>query len=146
LKDNQHKSKKDLIQYLVKSAGYDANFLLNVGPMPNGKIQPEHKALLKEMGDWLEIYGETIYGTQGGPLSSRNWGVTTQRGNKIYVHILNWQDEAIVLPKLGKKVISAKVYNDKSPVKFLENDFGVSLLVPKAKFDGIDTVIELEVK
>jgi alpha-L-fucosidase len=146
LKDNQHKSKKDLIQYLVKSAGYDANFLLNVGPMPNGKIQPEHKALLKEMGDWLRVYGETIYGTKGGPLSSRNWGVTTQKGNKIYVHILNWQDEAIVLPKLGKKVLSAKVYNDKSPVKFLENDFGVSLLVPKAKFDDIDTVIELEVK
>jgi len=146
LKDNQHKSKKDLIQYLVKSAGYDANFLLNVGPMPNGKIQPEHKTLLKEMGDWLKVYGETIYGTRGGPLSSRNWGVTTQRGNKIYVHILNWQDEAIMLPKLGKKVVNAKVYKDKSPVKFLENDFGVSLMVPKAKFDAIDTVIELEVK
>ena len=146
LKDNQHKSKKELIQYLVKSSGYDANFLLNVGPMPNGKIQPEHKTALKEMGDWLKEYGETIYGTHGGPLSSRNWGVTTQKGNKIYVHILNWQDEALVLPKLGKKVVSAKVFKDKSPVKFQENEFGVSLLVPKAKFDPLDTIIELEVK
>jgi alpha-L-fucosidase len=102
--------------------------------------------LLKEMGDWLNVYGETIYGTRGGPLSSRNWGVTTQKGNKIYVHILNWQDEAIVLPKLGKKVVSAKVFKDKSSVKFLENDFGVNLLVPKTKFDSIDTIIEIEVK
>lgn len=146
LKDNGHKSKKDLIQYLVKSAGYDANFLLNIGPMPNGKIQPEHKALLKEMGEWLSVYGETIYGTRGGPLSSRNWGVTTQKENKIYLHILNWQDEAMVLPKFGKKVVSAKVFKDKTPVKFQENDFGINLLVPKAKFDPIDTVIEIEVK
>lgn len=146
LKDNQHKSKKDLIQYLVKSAGYDANFLLNVGPMPNGKIQPEHKAALKEMGEWLRLYGETVYGTQGGPLSLRNWGVTTQKGNKIYLHILNWQDEALLLPKLGKKVLSAKVFIDKSPIKFQKNEFGVNLLIPKSKQDPIDTVIEIEVK
>jgi alpha-L-fucosidase len=146
LKDNSHKSKKDLIQYLVKSAGYDANFLLNVGPMPNGKIQPEHKVALQEMGEWLSVYGETIYGTRGGPLSSRNWGVTTQKGNRIYVHILNWQDESLVLPKLGKKVVSVKLFKDKTPIKFLENDFGLNLFVPKARFDSIDTIIEIEVK
>jgi alpha-L-fucosidase len=131
---------------LVKSAGYDANFLLNVGPMPNGKIQPEHKAALKEMGDWLKVYGETIYGTKGGPLSSRNWGVTTQKGNKIYLHILSWQDETLTLPKLGKKVVKARVFVDQTPIKFQENEFGLSLSIPKQKFDAIDTVIELEVK
>lgn len=146
LKDNAHKSKKDLIQYLVKSAGYDANFLLNVGPMPNGKIQPEHQTLLREMGEWLKVYGETIYGTRGGPISSRNWGVTTQKDNKIYVHILNWHDEALLLPRLGKKVVNAKVFRDKTPIKFQENEFGLSLLVPKSKFDLIDTVIEIEIK
>ncbi|HOX84017.1 MAG TPA: alpha-L-fucosidase [Chryseolinea sp.] len=146
LKDDQHKSKKDLIQYLVKSAGYGANFLLNIGPMPNGKIQTEHIARLKEMGEWLNVYGETIYGTRGGPLTSREWGVMTQKGNKVYLHILNWQDESIVFPSWGKKIKSAKVFTDKSPVKFLENEFGITLKVPKAKMDGIDTVIELEMK
>ncbi|HEY0769999.1 MAG TPA: alpha-L-fucosidase, partial [Sphingobacteriaceae bacterium] len=63
LKDNSHKSRKDLIQYLVKAAGYGANFLLNVGPMPNGKLQPEHVTRLKEMGEWLKKNGETIYNT-----------------------------------------------------------------------------------
>ena len=146
LKDDRNKSRKDLIQYLVKSAGYGANFLLNVGPMPNGKIQPEHIDLLKQMGEWTKVYGETIYGTRGGPLSAREWGVMTQKGNKIYVHVLNWQDETLTFPKLGKKVVTAKVFLDKTPVKFTENEFGFSLMIPKGKMDGVDTVIELEVK
>ncbi len=146
LKDDRNKSIKDLIQYLVKSAGYGANFLLNVGPMSNGKIQPEHVDLLKKMGEWTRVYGETIYGTRGGPLSAREWGVMTQKGNKIYVHILNWQDETLTIPKFGKKVVSAKLFQDKAPVKFAENDFGFSLMVPKAKMNEVDTIIELEVK
>jgi alpha-L-fucosidase len=146
LRDSKNKSRRDLIQYLVKSAGYGANFLLNVGPMPNGKIQPEHAALLKQMGEWMKANSETIYGTKGGPLSARDWGVTTQKGNKIYVHILNWQDETLTMPSLGKKVVSAKLFSDKTPVKFQEGQFGLSLQVPKAKWSDIDTIVELEVK
>ena len=142
----KNKSRKDLIQYLIKSAGYGANFLLNVGPMPNGKIQSEHVALLKQMGEWLKANGETIYGTKGGPLSAREWGVTTQKGNKVYVHILNWQDETLTLPSLGKKVVSAKLFSDKTPIKFQDGPFGVSLMVPKAKWSDVDTIVELEVK
>jgi alpha-L-fucosidase len=146
LQDARNKSRKDLIQYLVKSAGYDANFLLNVGPMPNGKIQPEHTALLKQIGEWMKANGETIYGTQGGPLSAREWGVTTQKGNKVYVHILNWHDETLTIPKLTKKVASAKMFSDKSVLKFQENEFGVSIKVPKDKMDEVDTIVELELK
>ena len=146
LRDAKNKSRKDLIQYLIKSAGYGANFLLNVGPMPNGKIQSEHVALLKQMGEWLKANGETIYGTKGGPLSAREWGVTTQKGNKVYVHILNWQDETLTLPSLGKKVVSAKLFSDKTPIKFQDGPFGVSLMVPKAKWSDVDTIVELEVK
>jgi alpha-L-fucosidase len=146
LRDSKNKSRRDLIQYLVKSAGYGANFLLNVGPMPNGKIQPEHAALLKQMGEWMKVNSETIYGTKGGPLSARDWGVTTQKGNKIYVHILNWQDETLTMPSLGKKVVSAKLFSDKTPVKFQEGQFGLSLQVPKAKWNDVDTIVELEVK
>ena len=114
--------------------------------MPNGKIQSEHVALLKQMGEWLKANGETIYGTKGGPLSAREWGVTTQKGNKVYVHILNWQDETLTLPSLGKKVVSAKLFSDKTPIKFQDGPFGVSLMVPKAKWSDVDTIVELEVK
>lgn len=146
LQDGKNKTKKELIQYLVKSAGYGANFLLNVGPMPNGKVQPEHVFLLKQMGEWLKANGETIYDTQGGPLSAREWGVMTQKGNKYYIHILNWQDETLTLPKLNKKVISARMFEDKSAIRFIENEFGVTIKVPKSKMNEVDTIVELEVK
>lgn len=146
LKDNNHKSEKELIQYLVKSAGYGANFLLNVGPMPNGKIQSEHEALLRKMGEWLRVYGETIYGTKAGPVTPRDWGVTTQKGNKVYVHILNWRDESLIIPGWGKRVRSARMFKDKSSVKFSQNDFGVTIRIPKSKSEENDTVIELELQ
>lgn len=146
IKDDRHKSKKALVQYLVKAAGYGANFLLNVGPMPNGQIQPEHAQRLREVGSWLKEYGETIYGTKGGPLTPRDWGVTTMKGNKIYIHILDWSDESLVLPSWGKKVKSAKMFKSKIPVKFTDNEFGITLKIPKTSLDEIDTVVELELK
>jgi alpha-L-fucosidase len=146
LMDNKNKSIQRLIQYVVKAAGYNANFLLNVGPMPNGKIQPDHVQLLKQMGEWLQTNGETIYGTKGGPISARDWGVTTQNGNKVYVHILNWQDESLTLPSWGKKIKSAKLFADKTPLKFAENEFGITLKVPKSKMNDLDTIVELELK
>lgn len=146
LRDAHNKSIKELIQYLVRSSGFGANFLLNVGPMPNGKIQPEHTALLKQMGEWMRTNGESVYGTQGGPITPREWGVTTQKGNKVYVHILNWKDQTLTLPKFGKKVVSAKMFTDKSQIKFLENDFGLSLMLPPSKMNDVDTIVELEVK
>lgn len=146
IKDDRHKSKKALVQYLVKAAGYGANFLLNVGPMPNGQIQPEHAQRLREVGSWLKEYGETIYGTKGGPLTPRDWGVTTMKGNKIYIHILDWSDESLVLPSWGKKVKSAKLFKSKTPVKFTDNEFGITLKIPRTSIDEIDTVVELELK
>jgi alpha-L-fucosidase len=146
LKDNSHKSLKDLVQYLVKAAGYGANFLLNVGPMPNGKLQPEHIDRLKQMGDWLKKNGETVYNTKGGPLTARDWGVTTQRGNTVYVHVLKWHDESLVIPSWGKTVKSATLFADKTPLKFQQNDFGISIKIPKGKFDELDTIIELQMR
>jgi alpha-L-fucosidase len=103
--DERFKSTKDLIHYLVRSAGHNANFLLNVGPMPNGKIQPEFATRLAEMGDWLKVNGEAIYGTRGGPFAPRNWGAVTEKGNKVYVHVLDWRDELLAIPYPSGKPI-----------------------------------------
>jgi alpha-L-fucosidase len=146
IRDDKHKSTKDLIQYLVKAAGYDANFLLNVGPMPDGRIQPEHQERLLQMGEWLKKYGATIYGTRGGPLTPRDWGVTTAKGNKVYVHVLNWQDESLLLPAWGRKIKSAKLFSDQTPVKFVQNEYGITLRIPKNKREEFDTVVELELQ
>lgn len=145
-KDKKFKSTKDLIHYLVRAAGYNANFLLNVGPMPTGKIQPEFVQRLKEVGAWMEKNGESIYGTRGGPISPRPWGVTTRKGNKVYLHVLNWQDPVLAMPRLQQKVKSAKLLKDGSKVEFLEHDkYGFFIRFANAARDEYDTVVELEV-
>ena len=113
--------------------------------MPNGKIQPEHMASLAEMGGWLKANGETVYATRGGPLTARDWGVTTQKGNKVYAHILNWHDESLTIPSWGKKIKSVKLFADKTPVKYTVNDYGITFKIPKSKLDEIDTILEIEV-
>jgi len=144
LQDKNYKSTKSLIQYLVKAAGYNSNFLLNVGPMPNGKIQPEFVATLRELGAWMDKYGETIYGTRGGPVTPRSWGVTTRKGNKVYVHLLNPEDNNLLLPDFGKKVKNVTLYQTGSKLKFKQDGFGISISVPSESLDDTDTIIVLE--
>lgn len=146
LQDKRNKTRKELIQYLVRAAGYDANFLLNVGPMPNGKIQPDHITLLKQMGEWLAKNGETIYGTHGGPLAAREWGVCTQKGNTVFVHILDWRDDSILIPSWGKKVRSAKLFADGTTLQFSQNDYGILIKVPAGRHDEVDTIVQLEMR
>jgi alpha-L-fucosidase len=142
--DKRFKSTKALIDYLARAAGYGANFLLNVGPMPNGKIQPEFVERLKQMGAWLDKYGESIYGTRGGPIGPRPWGVTTRKGNTVYVHILNWPDPTIALPQWPAKVKSAKFLKDGSKAEYSESDYGFLLKIPPRVVDEYDTVVALE--
>ncbi len=143
--DTKYKSTRELIQYLVRAAGNNANFLLNVGPMPNGKIQPEFVSRLREVGQWLRQNGEAIYGTRGGPVAPRNWGVTTQKGKTVYVHILDWQDPVLSLPHLSRRILQARLIKDGSKVEYAENDFGLLLKVPQRPSDEFDTIIALDV-
>jgi alpha-L-fucosidase len=140
--DKRFKSSTQLIQYLVKAAGNNANFLLNVGPMPNGKIQPEFTERLHAMGEWLRANGESIYGTRGGPVKPRSWGVTTQKGGKIYVHVFDWSDELLALPKLANVRKAALLSNGKA-VEVRQVDVGTLLRLPAGR-DPVDTVIVLE--
>src|SRR5207253_10079721 len=85
--DRKYKSTRDLIRYLVKAAGSNGNFLLNVGPMLNGRIQPEFETRLREIGAWLAKNGDAIYGTRRGPIPAHAWVATTKKGNVVYVHV-----------------------------------------------------------
>jgi alpha-L-fucosidase len=144
LLDTKYKSTKDVVQLLVKAAGYDANLLLNVGPMPNGKIQPEFVARLKEVGAWTARYGESVYGTRGGPIPARNWGVTTRRGDRVYVHVLDWPDAPLALPRLDKPVRAASYLKDGSKAAFKDLGDSVLLTLADAARDPIDTIVVLD--
>jgi len=144
LQDKNYKSTKNLIQYIVKAAGLNSNFLLNVGPMPNGKIQPEFVSTLKEIGSWINKNGETIYGTRGGPVTPRSWGVTTQKGNKVYVHILNPEDNNILIPDFGKKIRSITTFGQGVKIKYKQDAFGIAITVPDEVIDETDTILVIE--
>ena len=144
LTDNQYKSAKQVIHLLVGAAGRNANLLLNVGPMPNGKIQEEFVDTLEATGKWLAKYGETIYGTQGKVINPQKWGITTRKGKFIYVHVLNDTDtDHLVLPGFDQNPKSVVFFDGEAKVQYkLEND-GLHLVVKKDP-SSIDTIIKLE--
>lgn len=140
--DKHFKSTAQLIQYLGRAAGYNANFLLNIGPMPNGKIQPEFIERLHGVGQWLAKNGESIYGTRGGPVAPDSWGATTERPGKIYVHVMSYSSDLLALSKLPP-VKSARLLTSGAPVAIDRITGGIVLHLPTQR-DDADTVIVLE--
>jgi alpha-L-fucosidase len=145
LQDYKHKSDKELIQYLINAAGYGSNLLLNVGPMPNGKIQTEHIKSLSSIGKWLESYGETIYGTRQGPVAPSKDMVSTQKDGMVYLHVLDQQKGTYILPHFEGKIKKMEYYDSGKKVSHKIDEFGLTFNVPEAEKDSVDTIIRMEV-
>jgi len=146
LKDRKHKTDKELIQYLVNAAGYGSNLLLNVGPMPNGKIQPKHVESLKSIGKWLKTNGETIYGTSQGPISPTKEMVSTRKGKIVYLHVLDENEELLFIKGFKGAVKTMKFYKNKEKVSYKINNYGIFIEIPDDQKDAIDTIIEITLK
>lgn len=143
--DDQVKSLEQCLQTLIRSAGGDGNLLFNVGPKPDGTIEPLQVERLKEMGQWLKQYGYSIYETRGGPFKPTDWGVSTRKGNKIYLHVMKWLGETpkIIIPDLGTDIKSCRLahggnVNLNKDGAFWIIDFAGSELQP------VNTIVELK--
>jgi len=143
--DSNYKSPAELVRRLVRTAGANSNLLLNIGPYPNGEIDPEFVTRLHAVGDWLSKYGDSIYGTRGGPLAPANWGVTTQKENKIYIHVLDWNAPLLALPPIEGKIMSAQLLIDGSKIDVTQTIDGVVLKPPAPKAEEVDRVVVLTV-
>jgi alpha-L-fucosidase len=141
--NDETKSLKDCLHKLILSAGGDGNLLFNVGPMPDGRIEPEQIERLKEMGAWLKQNGKSIYGTRGGPWKPGNYGVSTRKGKTIYVHALNWNGDSIQLPPIEGKIVSAKLLSG-GKAEVQQCGKGIKLRVAPSDRQDIDTVIALK--
>jgi len=146
LKDRKHKSDKDLIHYLIKSSGYGSNFLLNVGPMPNGKIQPKHFSSLLRVGEWLDVYGETIYGSSKGPIPPNDSLVSTQKDGVVFLHLLDITDDKLEIKNFNGKISSIKnfINKDKIPFRVKKNTLVIDL--QDQELDSISTVLVVETR
>jgi len=141
--DTKYKSPEEVEEMLVRAAGNNSNLLLNIGPMPNGEIAQEFQTRLRAVGAWLSKYGDSIYGTRGGPLAPADWGVTTWKGNKIYVHVLKWNAPLLALSPIEKTVGSAQDLVSGAKVEVTQTKSGVVLKLPEATNDQVDRVIVL---
>ncbi|HQK37810.1 MAG TPA: alpha-L-fucosidase [Bacteroidales bacterium] len=144
--DPDTKKPDELIRYIVKAAGYNSNFLLNVGPMPNGRIQPEFVSVLKEVGAWMKKNGEAIYGTRGGPFPPRDRAVSTQKGNTIYLHIFDYQDPLIALPPIAPKIVSVKAFGSGKEIPFKQTADGIVLTLSGLEKTPPVTIVEMKIK
>jgi alpha-L-fucosidase len=137
------KSRDDCLRLLINIVTGDGNLLLNVGPMPSGEIEPRQVERLKEMGAWLERYGETIYGTRGGPFRNGEWGGATFKGNQVFVHILKWLADPLELPRLNAKILQATVLTGGTATVKQTNQ-GITLSMPPNQRDPLDTIVQLK--
>ena len=99
--DRNYKSVAALIHLLVNAAGRNANLLLNVGPQPDGEIPQASLERLREVGRWMKTYGETVYGTRAGEIAPGAWGVSTRKGDRLFVHVLRRDGDTLSLPLTG---------------------------------------------
>lgn len=136
-----------LRDYIIKIVGNNGNFLMDVSPGPSGKFEKRVVDRLTDIGNWLKLHGESIYETRGGPYvpGASNWGVATRKGNKAYLHILNWPAGKLTLPPLGKKVVSSSLLTG-GTVNVKQTATGLSIDVPIQYRKKIATVIVLELE
>jgi alpha-L-fucosidase len=115
-KDSNYKTLQQIVDLLVNAAGSNGNLLLNIGPKADGSIPQPFVEKLDSVGVWLKTYGESIYGTRGGYLPLQSWGAVTQKGDNLFIHILNNSSDTITLPHVGSNFKKAYLLKDKKPI------------------------------
>lgn len=142
--DHAYKSADELIRGLVEVTSRGGNFLLNIGPQPDGLVQPEFAERLSTLGDWVRINGEAIYESTYGPLQGVDGLRTTARGNKIYLHVLQWPKEKLSLQGLKPKVMNARLLAGNQALTFQQDERALTISLPVLAPDKAASVIALD--
>lgn len=141
--DHNHKSTWHLIHTLVRSASVGANYLLNVGPTPEGEILPVHAERLRGVGDWLRVNGASVYGTRAGVIPPTRESVSTRRDNTHYVHVLDYISDCVSLHGVPQTITNAKLVKDGTNIRLEKKEDMTILTIPAEARDALDTVVEL---
>jgi len=142
--DRSFKSVSQIVHYLVNAAGRNANFLLNIGPMPNGKIQPEFTDTLAVVGKWMQKNGASIYGTRGNAIAPQPWGVVTYKNKTMYAHIMAMPKlPYIFIPQIKAKIAKVTLFGSSNILKFKQQPEGVFVYTTGIAADAYDTIIQL---
>ena len=143
--DDRWKSTKELTQKLVDIVSKGGNFLLNVGPNAYGVIPEVCQQTLREIGEWLQLNGESVYGTSASPFPFLSWGRATRKGQTIYLHVFDWPKNKQLEVPLGNKINRAYLLVDKSnPIKVIASKTSSFLQLPAFSPDKMSAVIAIE--
>jgi alpha-L-fucosidase len=142
--DHRFKSTTTLVRALVDDASKGGNFLLNIGPTPEGTIQPEFVERLEAIGAWLKVNGEAIYGTTFGPLQDVAWGRSTAKGKTVYLFVFDQPKGALDVELPG--VRAARLLAGNRPLKFTRAGNRISIPLDGIAADPHATVIALDRK
>ncbi|HEX7845492.1 MAG TPA: alpha-L-fucosidase [Chitinophagaceae bacterium] len=148
---NNWKSLKTLVQNTVDIASKGGNYLLNVGPKADGTFPQESIDLLKAMGAWMKVNGESIYNTKASPFGLFPWGRCTRnesgKNTILYFSVFEWpKDGKLSIPGLKNEVVSAKLLANNNVLKTEKSADGIVIAVPQKSLDENATVIKVEVK
>ena len=146
--DVHYKSPDQLIRALVGAAGRGANLLVNVGPRPDGTIDPESSQRLIELGKWLGTYGESIYGTRAGPIAPQAWGVSTAKASKngaggVFLHILDTGAGKPIILNEAAASLTPYLFGRDDPLRLTQAPGGMALNVSRDARGAVDTIVVL---
>jgi len=145
--DNNWKSTETLIRHLVDIASKGGNFLLNVGPTAKGLIPEPSIERLKEIGQWMKVNGEAIYGTSASPFRRLAWGRCTQKDGRLYLHVFEWPQDGTLRVPMKNAVTRAYLLTDAStPLPVVSSGDGTTIEAPAMAPDPIATVVVVEVE
>jgi alpha-L-fucosidase len=142
--DHEYKSEQTLIRSLVEVASRGGNFLLNVGPQPDGQIQPEFQQRLRAIGDWLTLNGDSIYGTTYGPVQGVAGLRTTANDKSIFVHVFDWPASTLEIAGIEGRVLSARLLANGKPLTFRQAEGKLQIDIPQQAPDPNASVIAIK--
>lgn len=145
--DHNWKSSTQLIRTLCETASKGGNFLLNVGPTADGLIPQASLERMAEIGRWMDVNGESIYGTHASPFKRLPWGRCTSRPGILYLHVFEWPDDGYLrVPGLLSEATSARILGSDRALTLARAGDDVVVTVPERPLHEAATVIKLEIR
>jgi alpha-L-fucosidase len=142
--DPQLMSVDEMIIDLVSVIGNNGNYMINLGPRPDGSFDPVQIEFMDKLGVWIKKHAEAIYGTRGGPFYPFKKGVATKKGKKAWVFVTDKNAKNLTLPALDDQIVSAKVFGTSTKVKFTQDKKSTRFNLTNVKYEGPVRVIELQ--
>lgn len=145
--DHDWKSTATIVRMLIDCSSKGGNFLLNIGPTPEGLIPEPSVKRLAEVGEWMKTNGEAIYGTSASPFRKLSFGKCTQKPGRLYLHVFDWPSDGKLLVPIRNRISNARLLMGRTKaLQWTKSTDGVLIDAPKTAPDDIATVVMLEFK